>query len=98
MFTVMHSLFIIRVEGMLDTIAKFPIQAAWSWLQNSISAVVDAPGILTKSLQAAMSLIATGVVALAAGWFIAVKATEVTITITSEAVNITASAFPGRNT
>jgi hypothetical protein len=51
-----------------------------------------------KSLQAASSLVATGVLTLAAGWFIAVKATEVTVTITSTAVHITASAFPSRNT
>jgi hypothetical protein len=77
---------------MLDTLAKAPIQTAWSWLQSSLSGVVEAPDILMKSLQAAMSLIATGVLTLAAGWFIAVKATEVTITITSTAVQITASA------
>jgi hypothetical protein len=77
---------------MLDTLAKAPIQTAWSWLQSSLSGVVEAPDILMKSLQAAMSLIATGVVTVAAGWFIAVKATEVTITITSKAVHITASA------
>jgi hypothetical protein len=92
MFTVMQSLFITRVKGMLDTLAKAPIQAAWSWLQSSLSEVVNAPGILMKSLQVAMSLIATGVVTLAAGWFIAVKATEVTITITSTAIHITGSA------
>lgn len=98
MFAVMYSLLITRVKEMLDKLAKAPIQAAWIWLLASLSEIVNAPGILMKSLQAAMSLIATGVVTLAAGWFIAVKATEVTITITSTAVHITASAFPGRNT
>jgi hypothetical protein len=83
---------------MLDKLAKFPIQAAWSWLLISLSEVLNAPGILMKSLQAASSLVATGVLTLAAGWFIAIKATEVTVTITSTAVHITASAFPSRNT
>ena len=77
---------------MLDTLAKVPIQAAWDWLQSSLSGVVNAPGVLMKGLQAGMSLVATRVVTLAAGWFIAVKATEVTITITSTAIHATASA------
>ena len=77
---------------MLDTLAKAPIQAAWGWLQNSLAEVVNAPGVLMKSLQAAMSLIATSVLTLAAGWFIAVKATEVTVTITAKAIHISASA------
>ncbi|MEP0868907.1 hypothetical protein NDA01_03740 [Trichocoleus desertorum AS-A10] len=78
---------------MLDTLAKAPIQATWGWLQGSLAGIVSSPEMLMKGLQAAMSLIATGVLALAAGWFIAVKATEVTINITATAVHISASAI-----
>ncbi|MBD1853925.1 hypothetical protein H6F87_28845 [Cyanobacteria bacterium FACHB-502] len=77
---------------MLDTIAKAPVQAAWSWLQSSLSGIADAPGVLMKGTQAIMSLLATGVLTLAAGWFIIFKAFDISIIITKEAIQITASA------
>lgn len=80
---------------MLDTIAKTPVQAAWSWLCNSLSRIANAPGFLMMGLQAIMSLFATGILAVAASWFIAVKATEVTVTITATAINVTASTVSG---
>lgn len=80
---------------MLDTIAKAPVQAAWGWLCTSLTGIASAPGLIIMGLQAIMSLLATGLLAVAASWFIAVKATEITVTITATAINITASTVSG---
>ncbi|MEI2583582.1 hypothetical protein [Scytonema sp. PRP1] len=80
---------------MLDTIAKAPVQAVWGWLCSSLTGIANAPGLITMGLQAIMSVLAAGLVAVAASWFIAVKATEVTVTITATAIKVTASTVSG---
>ncbi len=79
---------------MLDTIAKAPVQAVWGWLCSSLTGIANAP-LIIKGLQAIMSVLAAGLLTVAASWFIAVKATEVTVTITATAIRVTASTVSG---
>lgn len=75
----------------LDRIATAPIKSAWKWLHGSFLEIINAPSFLVKLVQAVSSLIASVFLSAAAAWFVAVKATEVVITITDKGIHIVAS-------
>lgn len=74
----------------LDKVAKAPIQTVWNLLIASTQGIVTTPDIIGKAAQAFISIITTALIAPAAAWFIAFKATEVTVSITSKAITVTA--------
>ncbi|MFE1746680.1 hypothetical protein [Coleofasciculus sp. H7-2] len=79
----------------LNTAAKAPIQFVLNWLTASFRGILETPEYLVKGVQALMTLIATALLIPAVAWFVAFKATQITVKITATAIDITASAVSG---